>query len=117
MVKQDMPAGHKLAIHINGMRYPIRTQEDPAYVNGLAREIDESVRLMIAGGSSMTDAMVLLCLSYLDNWKKAENNADNLRAQVTQYLEDASKARIELTEVRRELEKLRKLSRDPQMKL
>ena len=112
MVKHDTQGrggSHKLTIYINGMRYPIKTQEDPAYVAELAREIDESTKKLVAAGSTAGEAMVLLCLSYIDNWKKAEQSADNLRDQVTKYLDDAAKARSELAEANRELEKLRRL--------
>ena len=111
MVKQEaqgLEGSHKLTIFINGMRYPIKTHEDPAYVAELAREIDEATKKMIAAGSTASEAMILLCLSYIDSWKKAEQSADNLRDQVTKYLDDASKARSELADANRELERLRR---------
>ena len=45
---------------------------------------------------------------YLDAYKRSEENADRMRTQISEYLEDAAKARIELDEVKRENAHLRR---------
>ena len=40
--------------------------------------------------------------------KKSEEGADNMRTQLTDYLEDATLARIELDETKRENERLKR---------
>ncbi len=100
-------AGNRVVITINGVRYPIRSMEEPAYVHKLAEEMDAALReLTQQGNLSLSEALVLLGLEYLDNYHKAEQNLDNMRSQLSEYLEDAAKARLERDEARREVERL-----------
>lgn len=103
-----MDALNKVTIQIKGMKYHITTKEDAAYVVGLAHKIDEAVHDLTQGTKSVSlnEALVLVAMSHLDAYEKAEKNADSLRAQIAEYLEDASKARLEASEARRELTKL-----------
>lgn len=57
---------------------------------------------------SFNDIMVLCAINYIDAYKRSEENADRMRTQISEYLEDAAKARIELDEVRRENAHLRR---------
>lgn len=108
-----MPEQRKLAIQINGIKYPITTLEETDYVEGLAREMDKSVRQLMGGSqASVTEALVLLSLSYLDAYKKSETTSDNLRSQIAEYLEEAARARSEAVEARRELTRLEALVDD-----
>lgn len=50
----------------------------------------------------------MTALGYLDELKKSTSGADNMRAQIKDYLEDAAKAKLELEEERREVERLRR---------
>ncbi len=103
-------AGNRVVITINGVRYPIRSMEEPAYVHKLAEEMDAALReLTQQGNLSLSEALVLLGLEYLDNYHKAEQNLDNMRSQLSEYLEDAAKARLERDEARREVERLERL--------
>ena len=99
----------RMSIQINGTKYPITTGEDPAYVEVLAREMDKAVRQLMQGGSlTVTEALVLLGLSYADAHAKAEETSDHLRGQIAGYLEDAAKARQETADARREIARLEK---------
>lgn len=98
----------KLSVQIYGIKYAITSNEEPAYVRGLASEIDKTVTdLMRSGGMSVNQAFLLACLNYLDGYKKSEEGADNLRRQIAEYAEDAAKSRAELAEAKKELAKLR----------
>lgn len=100
---------HKMVITINGMKYPITTRENERYVSTLGHEIDKGVRqLMDHAQLSVNEALVLLCLNYLDSYKKSEQAADNLRSQIAEYLEEAAKARAETGEAKKELAQLQK---------
>lgn len=103
-----MDSFNKVTIQIRGMKYPITTREDPAYVVGLAHKLDEAVRQLTQNSKavSLNEALVVIAMSYLDSFEKAEKNTDNLRSQIAEYLEDAAKARMEASEARRELVKL-----------
>lgn len=99
---------NKLSIQIYGTKYNLTTSENPTYVEKLGEEIDEVVtNLMRSGGvANVNEALVLAALSFIDSYKKADEGADNLRRQITEYAEDVAKARMELTEARKELARL-----------
>lgn len=107
---------NKVSILVYGTRYPISTREDPQYVLDLGHELDKAVKALMSSESSMSlvEALVLLSMNYLDSSNKANANSDHLREQVADYLEEASKARLELAEARAELETLK---RDYQLKM
>ncbi len=99
---------NKVLVTIRGMKYPITTREDPAYVVVLAHKLDEALKELTTGrsGVSLNEALVLVAMSYIDSTEKAEKNCDSLRAQISEYLEEASKARHEAAEAKKELQKL-----------
>lgn len=103
-----MAPQNKITITVNGTKYPITTPEEPSYVAGLAHKLDEAVHGLMSGarGLSLNEALVLVCMSYLDAYEKSEKLADSLRGQIAEYLEDAAKARLEAGEARRELQRL-----------
>ena len=87
---------NKVRLSICGMEYVINTSEEPDYVKSIAYEIEMMIERMMEQNSSMTlnDAYMLCTLSYADRYKKAEENADHIRSQLTEYLEDAARARV-----------------------
>jgi len=101
---------NKVKIQIRNMDFVLTTNEEPDYVTGLANELDNDLNDVLKGNPSLSinQALVLCCISYIDNYKKSEKNSDNMRNQLTDYLEDAAKARIELDEARREIERLKR---------
>ncbi len=98
---------NKVRIEIAGSRYVIATPEGEERVLSLGREIDAQVRQLMDGNDrvSLNDALVLCCLNYANAYKKSEESADNMRTQLTDYLEEA---RIELDETKRENERLKR---------
>ena len=59
-----------------------------------------------SAGLSLNEALVLCAIGYLDIYKKERANADHIRVQLKDYLEDAAKARIEVDEARRNMERI-----------
>jgi cell division protein ZapA len=99
---------NRMTVQIYGGKYNITTTEDVAYVRGLAAELDGLVtNLMNSGGASVDRALLLAALHYMDTARKSDEGADNLRRQITEYADEAAKARTELAEVRRELSRAR----------
>lgn len=100
---------NRVRIEIMGSGYTLSTPESEDYVQSLAAEIDEQIETMMEQSPkmSLTDALVLCCMNYADSYQKSERSADHMRAQLSDYLEDAAKARIELDDAKREIEKLR----------
>lgn len=101
---------NRVKIEVLGTSYTIATPESDEYLLSLAREVDGQVRQILEQSPKMSpaSALVLCALNNIDSFKKSESSADHMRAQLTDYLEDAAKARIELDDARRELDKLRR---------
>ena len=57
---------------------------------------------------TLTDAYFLALLSYADLYEKSEQNADHIRSQLTEYLEDSTRAKLEIDQYKRENERLKK---------
>lgn len=95
-------------IKICGNSYPIITEDEPEYVEELAESIDKEMKQIGADAPSLstTQCAVLVALDRADACKKATASADNLRAQIKDYLEDSARARMEVDVARREIERL-----------
>lgn len=110
---------NKVNLKISGSTYSILTEDDPEYVENLGEIIDEELRLTMQSSPSLslTQCAVLVALDQADSCKKASALADNLRAQIKDYLEDASRARMEVDVARREIDRLNREISDLREKL
>ena len=114
---------NKVHVKIGGASYTIVTEDEAEYVEALADEImNPAPRLAFAfinanPSLSMTQAAVLVALDNADASKKATASADNLRAQIKDYLEDSARARMEVDVARREVERLNREISDLRDKL
>ena len=104
-----MNANSRVRIEVCGAKYNISSSEPEEYVKELGVQLNAQITEMIAQNNSLsvTDALMLCLLSYMDQYRKAEENTDHMRSQLTGYLEDAAKYRIEADEAKREIERLR----------
>ena len=101
---------NKVNLRICGSSYTIVTEDDPDYVEELGELINKEMK-SISNESltlSTTQCAVLVALDQADACKKATASADNLRAQIKDYLEDSARARMEVDVARREIERLNK---------
>lgn len=100
---------HKLLIA--GEEYRIISDEPAEYMQSLAHELDMKMSAIIKGSHvSTTQAAVLVALQYADDAAKNSGNADTLRAQLKEYLEDAAQAKSERDFYKRELERAKAVS-------
>ena len=101
---------NRVQIEILGASYTIATPESEEYVLELANELDSQMKLLIDTDPKLThnSALVLCAMGYADMFHKSEQAADNMRAQITDYLDDAASARAELDAVKKELEQLKR---------
>ena len=100
---------NRVVVTLGGVRYPLRTVEDPAYVNALAEEMDDKLRRVMGDGAlSMSEGLVVMCLEYFDAHKKAERNLDNMRLQVADYMEAVKRSEAQLSKASDEIAKLKK---------
>lgn len=104
-----MPA-NKIKLEICGSNYVIATTDTEEYVLGLAEKLDSDMNQVLMNNptASITTAAVITAMDYLDELKKSTSGADNMRAQIKDYLEDAAKAKLAAEEARREVERLRR---------
>ncbi|OJU12974.1 MAG: hypothetical protein BGN88_04830 [Clostridiales bacterium 43-6] len=101
---------NKIRLVVGGIEYYINTEDDEAYVQKLGDELNRHLDELMKKNPflSTTMAAVLAALEYCDESKKAKIDAENLRAQMKSYIEDAGTARLEADEARREIERLNK---------
>ena len=104
-----MPA-NKVRFAICGTTYTIQTTDSEEYVLSLAEKLDGDMNQMMAMSrtASVATAAIITALGYLDELKKSTTGADNMRAQIRDYLEDAAKAKLAAEEAHREVERLRR---------
>lgn len=103
---------NKVKIRVAGSEISIITDEDPKYVNELGKQVDNDLADIFNSSPkiSTTQAAVLLCMSYLDENRKSGNSTSQLRAQIKDYLDDASSAKTKADFARREAEKAKKIA-------
>ena len=84
-----MPA-NKVRFAICGTTYTISTTDSEEYVLSLAEKLDGDMNQMMAASrtASVATAAIITALGYLDELKKSTTGADNMRAQIRDYLED-----------------------------
>lgn len=100
---------NKIKVTIAGIEYALSTEESPEITAMLASAIDEKLKEIRSVNPfiSTNQAAVLIALQYANDAKKAEMSADNLRAQIKDYLEDASQAKSERDFYKREIDRMK----------
>lgn len=99
----------KVRLNVCGTDYFIASDDDESYIRAIGDEVDARMsEIMSASNVSTTMAAVLCALDCADDAHKANETADGLRAQIKDYLEESSRARLEADEAKREIERLRR---------
>lgn len=103
-------ATRKVRLEICGSSYIVSTNDTEDYLIGLAEQLDEDMKKIMAEApnASVASAAVISALGYLDEAAKNAMGADNMRAQIQDYLEDAAKAKMAAEGYRREVERLKR---------
>lgn len=96
---------NRVRITICGKTYSLQTEENPAYLTALARELEQRINGFMEHNenASLTSAAVMVGLSILGDSMKSVSDVDNIRSQIKSYVEEAAAARIESDQLRREL--------------
>lgn len=98
----------KVRLTICGTEYVLSTDESDAYMQELAGRVERAMQGLLTNPRiSMTMAAVLAALNSEDTAQKALLAADNLRAQMKEYLDDNARARSEVAAARQDAERLR----------
>lgn len=98
---------NKITVSIAGQDYTLVAAEDEAYMQRVAQHVDAKVEEVLENGRfSLVDGAVLAALNVADEYFKEVAASENLRRQLKEYLEEATKIKLELSEAKREIFKL-----------
>lgn len=97
----------RVKLHIGGIDYYINTDETLEYTVSLGEKIDKRMTEILRSNSLITanQAAVLTALEIADELEKANAVTDNFRTQISEYLDEAAKAKSERDYYKRELER------------
>lgn len=100
----------KVQLTICGVDYVLLGTKSEDYMRALSEELNgQMLRLMRENSRvSATQAAVLCALGYMDDLREAQTTAENLRARIQDYLEDAAQMKKEAELSRHEAELLHK---------
>lgn len=99
---------NRITVSICGDDYTLMAEESPSYMQKVAALVDTRMNTIMASGRfSRLDAAILAATNIADELLKQQNSTENLRSQLKGYLDEANKAKSELSECRRELVKLK----------
>ena len=92
---------------ICGQDYTLVADESAAYMQKVGALVDQKMtELMDSAHVSRYDAAVLAAINLADELYKQQDGSENLRRQLKEYLEEATKMKLELSEAKREIFKL-----------
>ena len=98
---------NRISVSIGGTEYTFLSEESLPYMQRVAALVDVKIsEIMAAGRVSQMDAAILAAVNIADEMFKQQSNAENLRSQLKGYLDEANKAKSELSESKREIFKL-----------
>ena len=98
---------NRVTVTIAGQEYTLVGTEEPSYTEKVAAHVDAKVQEVLDGSRvSLVDGAVLAAVNIADEYFKEVETAENLRRQLKEYLEEATKMKLELSEAKREIFKL-----------
>lgn len=98
---------NRITVNICGTDYTLMAEESPSYMQKVAALVDAKMGEIMAGGRiSRMDAALLAAANIADELLKQQSSTENLRSQLKGYLDEANRAKNELSECKREIFKL-----------
>lgn len=98
---------NRVTMNICGEEYTFVAEEAPSYMQKVGAYVDEKMTELLENAKvGRTDAAVLTAANIADDLFKEREAGDALRRQLKQYLDEASRAKNEASELRREIFKL-----------
>lgn len=97
---------NKVVVTIAGQEYTMVAVEDEAYVHRCAAHVDSQLRELSGSRLSQAGAAVLTAMNIADQYFKEQEASENLRRQLKESLEEASRLKAEVSECKREIFKL-----------
>ena len=98
---------NRVVVNICGEEYTFIAEESASYMQRVGAYVDEKMQEVLSGTKvGRTDAAVLTAANIADELFKAQVAAEQLRSQIKGYLDEASKAQSEVSELKREIFRL-----------
>lgn len=96
-----------IKVNIAGVELRLISGENEEYTRRVAAHVDTKVSEVLKGGSfSIIEAALLSAINISDEYYKALETAENLRTQLKDYLEDGSRMKSEISDLKREIVRL-----------
>jgi|GEM_PF-2260361 len=106
--KEVMTVSNRITITLGGKPYTVITDESEAYVQALAIYADAKFLEQRSYIRSKLDAALMALITVTDEYTRANERAESAAQQIQGRLEEATKARLEASELRRELSRREK---------
>ena len=98
---------NRVVISICGEEYTFVAEETSAYMQKVGSYVSDKMADVLGSAKvGRTDAAVLTAANIADELFKSQAVAEQLRAQIKGYLDQASKAQAEVSELKREVFRL-----------
>lgn len=99
---------NRIKIVLSGKEYTIQTDESVTYVKQLAEALDAKIDEYMSQNDSIsvTSACMLVSLGLMDDCIKASSDKDNMRKQIIESIEEATKCRTEIVGLKKQIEAL-----------
>lgn len=96
-----------ISVNIGGVELRLVSGENEEYTRRVAAHVDAKVNEVLKSGNfSLVEAAILSAVNISDEYYKALETAENLRTQLKDYLEDGSRMKSEIADLRREISRL-----------
>ena len=100
---------NSITVNICGEEYTFTAEESPSYMQKVAALVDEKMSAILqASKVNHADAAVLTAVNIADEYLKALAGSENLRSQIKDYLDEANRAKAEVSELKRDVLKLKR---------
>ena len=98
---------NRVGVNICGEEYTFIAEESASYMQRVGAYVGDKMQEVLSGTKvGRTDAAVLTAANIADELFKAQAAAEQLRAQIKGYIDEASKAQSEASELKREIFRL-----------
>ena len=99
----------KMEVKINGMEYTIVSNEPEEYVQRVALMVNKKIAEVKTGGKGLSTAMlaVMAAMNLADELIKSEAAAENLRKEISVYMDEVQAGNAELEMKKLEVENLK----------
>lgn len=95
---------NRVTVSICGEEYTFVAQEAPSYMEKVGSYVDEKMsEVLTAAKVGRTDAAVLSAVNIADELFKEREAAEELRAKIKEYADEAANAKNEVSDLKRQL--------------